>query len=331
MRLNSHFFKKNIIFLTLSIIFINCIHSNTLSNTDFVTTWDTTKEGISNNTSITIPTFNGIYYFKVDWNNDGIYDEINITKDITHDFKIAGIYTIRISGIFPHFTFNNKGDKLKIIEINQWGTQKWKSMDGMFWGCENLIGKANDIPDLSHVVNMDGMFQNAKKFNQDIGNWDTSNIYNMAGLFSGASSFNHNINNWITSNVNSMESMFQGAISFNQNLDRWDTSNVTNMKSMFQLAIRFNGKINTWDTSKVTTMKLMFSEAENFNQNLNNWDTQNVKTMNMMFFGAISFNQDINSWNTSNVTNMNNMFRRALSLTKIISWYSNNNEIVLEN
>jgi surface protein len=250
------FFNHNKAFSFTSVI--NIPEQNLLTN-DFVTTWDTTKEGSSNNSSITIPTLFGIYYYNIDWNNDGVFDEKGLSKSVTHDYKIPGIYTIRISGIFPHFSFNNTGDRLKLLEINQWGTQKWISMNGAFWGCENLIGKAIDKPDLSKVVDMDGMFENAKKFNQNISDWDTSNIKNMSGLFSGATSFNQNINNWNISNVNDISFMFSQASSFNQNINSWDTSKVTNMRAMFQLAINFNGDIGNWNTEKVINMEFMFS------------------------------------------------------------------------
>jgi len=285
--------------------------SNSL--TDFVTTWDTTKKGASNNTSITIPTLFGIYYYDIDWDNDGFFDDIGINNNITHDYKKPGIYTIRIKGLFPHFSFNNKGDKLKLIAINQWGNQKWQSMNGMFWGCENLIGKATDKPDLSYVVDMDGMFEDAIKFNQDIGDWDTSNVNNMAGLFSGAILFNQDINDWNTQNVTNMSFMFNNAKSFNQDLNNWDTSNVHSMKAMFQLASNFNKDISIWNTQNVINMRGMFSQASKFNKDISIWNTQNVTNMSFMFQGAYSFNQNISIWNTKKVYDNSRMFYKAYS------------------
>ncbi len=292
------------------------------NSTDFVTTWDTTKQGISNNTSITIPVISGIYYYNVDWDNDGIFDDKLISNSITHDYKEPGIYTIRISGLFPHFSFNNKGDKLKLIEINQWGNQQWVSVNGMFWGCENLIGKATDKPDLSKVIDMDGMFQNAKKFNQDISDWDTSNVMNMAGLFSGAKSFNQNINRWNTSNVNDMSFMFNKASNFNQNLNNWNTAKVKRMQAMFQLASNFNGDISNWNTKNVTNMRFMFSQASKFNKNISHWNTENVTNMSLMFQGAICFNQDIAGWNISKVDRMYKMFYKAYRFKQDVKWYA---------
>ncbi len=61
------------------------------ATTNFVTTWDT---GAS--TAITIPANGGGYLYDVDWNNDGTFDDIGVTGNITHNFGSTGNYTIRI-------------------------------------------------------------------------------------------------------------------------------------------------------------------------------------------------------------------------------------------
>ncbi len=70
--------------------------ANDAPSDDFVTTWKTDNAGISNSTSITIPTTGTGYNYDVDWNNDGTFDEFGITGSATHDFGVAGTYTIRI-------------------------------------------------------------------------------------------------------------------------------------------------------------------------------------------------------------------------------------------
>ena len=42
-----------------------------------------------------------------------------------------------------------------------------------------------------------------------------SNVTNMNGMFEGATAFNQNISSWDVSKVTNMESMFEGATDFN--------------------------------------------------------------------------------------------------------------------
>ncbi len=252
----------------------------------FITTWktDNLSTGSSNSTSITIPTHpESVYAYQVDWNNDGDFQDVDEktihTGSATHDFGTPGTYTIRIGGIFTRISFSDKGDKSKILRVDQWGDNKWVSMEKAFQGCNNLSGVATDAPDLTKVTDMSYMFDHATTFNQPIGTWDTSKVTNMDSMFNIASAFNQPIGNWNTSNVTNMGSMFSYATAFNQPIGAWNTSKVTDMESMFYYSTAFNQPIGTWSTSSVKNMSFMFQKASAFNQPIGTWNTSNVTTM----------------------------------------------------
>ncbi|WP_051155383.1 BspA family leucine-rich repeat surface protein, partial [Winogradskyella psychrotolerans] len=310
----------------------------------FITTWKTDNTGSSNATSITIPTEGWDYLYDIDWNNDGIYDEFGVTGDATHDYGTAGTYTVAVRGAFPRIYFNNTGDRQKILNVDQWGTNNWTNMSGAFYGCTHLNSTATDVPDLSLVADLSNMFRVATNFNQDIGSWDVSNITNMEAMFSSATSFNGEIGLWDVSNVvnmkamfaftysfnkmlglwdvssvTTMESMFNGAIVFNGNIGSWNVGNVTNMLRMFRSASSFNAAIGSWDVSKATNMESMFDHATSFNKTLDLWDLSSVTNMKLMFNEASDFNGEIGSWDVSEVTSMTNMFGGATAFNQSLA------------
>ena len=91
---------------------------------DFVTTWKTDNPGTSNDFSITIPTIGTGYNYDVDWDNDGTFDELGLSGSVTHNFGVAGTYTIRIQGAFPRIFFNYSGDRKKILSIDLMGNRE---------------------------------------------------------------------------------------------------------------------------------------------------------------------------------------------------------------
>lgn len=325
-----------------------------INPTSFVSQWNTTltSTGSSNSSQIKLPLGPSVtndYNFTVDW-GDGNNDTITIYNqmEVIHTYISEGVYTLVITGTLVGWKFNNGGDKLKLIEISQWGNIHLGYGGSYFYGCANLVLTATDAPDLtgivslyaafmecyslgstgsmdtwdvSSVINMGGMFYRASSFNQPIGSWNVSSVTNMVNLFDQASNFNQTLGSWDVSSVTDMFSLFNLASSFNQPLSSWDVSSVTDMSYMFTMASSFNQPIGNWDVSGVTNMGGMFLGVSSFNQPLESWNVSRVNDMFSMLSYASSFNQPIGSWNVSSVINMGGMFRYASSFNKPIgSW-----------
>ena len=318
----------------------------------FYSVWNTTKtsSGSSSSNQVRLPLQStGTYNFLVLW-GDGNSDTITSWNQaaVTHTYASTGVYTIDITGTIEGWQFDNGGDRLKIIEIQQWGDLRLGNSGSYFYGCFNLeltatdnlnllgttnlyltfgdcgnLGNSGNMNgwDVSSVTSMTFMFHYASSFNQPIGNWSVSSVTDMVAMFNGATSFNQPIGNWDVSSVTDMGSMFRRATSFNQPISNWSVSSVTNMGWMFQYASSFNQPIGNWDVSSVTGMNFMFEGASSFNQPISNWSVSSVTNMGTMFRGATSFNQPISDWDVSSVTFMANMFYSASSFNKPIgSW-----------
>ncbi|TFG00813.1 MAG: BspA family leucine-rich repeat surface protein [Promethearchaeota archaeon] len=319
----------------------------TADESAFISKWNTelTSVGSSADDQVKLPLISGgSYNFNVSW-GDGINNSITSSSQALHEYDSPGIYTIIIEGTLIGWNFNDGGDKLKLLEISQWGDLQLGNSENYFMGCENLhltatdalnlsgttdlsrmfhscsnLGNSGNLNswDVSSVTNMAGMFYGASSFNQNISGWDVSSVTDMKWMFDGASSFNQDIGGWVVSSVTDMRWMFFYASSFNQNISGWDVSSVTDMRCLFSVASSFNQDIGGWDVSSVTNMENMFAHASSFNQNISGWDVSSVTNMENMFAHASSFNQDISGWDISSVTNMRWMFSHATSFNQDI-------------
>ena len=196
------------------------------ATTDFVSTWDTRNisSGSSDANSVTLPLVSdGHYNFTVNWGDDST-DTITAWDSIsaTHRYSTPGRYTITISGQIEGFAFQGSGDRLKLIDISQWGSLKLGNTGRYFEGASNFNSSATDAPDLSGTTNFNQAFDGATSFNGAIGNWDVSGVTVMRGAFTNAASLNQDLSSWDVSNVWHFGIMFSGARSFNQNLASWD-------------------------------------------------------------------------------------------------------------
>ena len=186
--------------------------------------------------------------------------KVTVTReDKYHPFtpKTDGVYTVEagpegvrsmyMRGEWDGNKFIPLTSNYNLLEVVQFGTVAWQSMDEMFYGCKQMTFAANiDRPDLTKVTNMESMFLGCPSFNQPLAGWDVSKVTDMGGMFSGCISFNQPLAGWDVSKVTNMGGMFSGCISFNQPLAGWDVSKVTNMNSMFSGCPSFNQPLNDW-------------------------------------------------------------------------------------
>jgi len=331
----------------------------------FETVWEVTER----DSELILPFhYKGTCDFKILWGDEGHLDfskaasvtDCTYERNRTHRYAEPGIYRVRIIGTYDGwgkilsyngYTYHCRPIEGKTVQLQ--GVVSFGPVgftQGAFCGVGDIFLPQNDIPDASkwydarytfegtrrfnqnigrwdtaNVTDMQNMFYRASAFNQNIGRWDTSNVKNMNSMFHEATAFNQDIGGWNTSNATDMGVMFGSASVFNQDIGRWDTSKVANMEHMFNRATSFNQDIGQWDTSNVTNMYGMFIYAEAFNQDIGQWDTSNVTNMYGMFVGATVFNQDIGQWDTSNVTNMDSMFSEATAFNQDIGQWDTSN------
>ena len=298
----------------------------------FITEWDLSKYGATGNNSISFNIANSGPVSYTWFSNTGTPSYGSGTfADGATSATISGLpanqkITLSIEPFnLKRFYVYGKMDTQRLIDVKQWGSTEWSSMENMFNEAHNMTMTAADNPNLSNVHNLSSMFRNTVNFNKNISQWDTSKVTDMNNMFYNALAFNQDISLWDTSKVTSMIAMFAHASAFNQDISLWDTSNVTNMDSMFADAKAFNSAISLWDTSKVTNMNSMFADAKAFNSDISGWDTSEVTNMNSLFASANAFNQDISQWDTSKVTTMQYTFNNASSFKQDISQWDTSN------
>jgi hypothetical protein len=87
----------------------------------------------------------------IDWGDgSGLQTITGSPGNVSHTYAgyTSGTYTVRIKelsvGGFPTIYFNDGGDRLKLMQISQWGTNKWVTLSSSFKNCPNLTITATD-------------------------------------------------------------------------------------------------------------------------------------------------------------------------------------------
>jgi surface protein len=276
--------------------------------TEFKITIDTTQPGSASDTFI-LRLWNGTTNMTVYW-GDGNSDVITTYNqtELTHVYASSGTYQISCDGSFVGTEYYG-GDKLKIMSIDNWGSNVFGKMLYSFTGCSNMVGNYTDVPNTSNVASMANMFRGCTNFNSDV-SFDTSNVTSMANMFDGCTNFNQPISFDTSSATSSgLTYLFSGCTNFDQPIS-FDTSNVTKLTAMFRYCSSLNSTITFSDTSNVTDIASMFNGCTNFNQPIS-FDTSSVSIMYQAFYGSTNFNQDVSGFNISSLTNATGMLQNT--------------------
>ena len=176
------------------------IPSAAVADERFIITVKTDNAGSSNNNQFTIPV-QGAYTYDYDVETSDGQSFTTQISNLTITFPSAGTYDIFISGLFPQILFNNGGDRLKLLDIKQWGVNQWEYMNSSFFGCNSLTAvSATDSPDLSLLNTATGL---ASTFRQALNitsincnDWDISTVTTVNGMFLDTDFLDIKFDNW---------------------------------------------------------------------------------------------------------------------------------------
>jgi len=293
----------------------------------FTTTF--TGTGSSNINQVKLPfvnTSDSNYSCIIDW-GDTNTDYVNVwsASSLTHTYSSPGTYTINIyadPGNLRGWSYNNSGDKLKIVEVLRWGPlQLGTGQTAHFYGCSNLV-----LTGVTDVINLSGTTKLTSTFNSctslttinNVGSWDMSKVTDSSGMFASASNFDDDLGSWDMRNNQNLSSMFQDAVKFDNkgsnSINNWITSANTVFSYMFYSnsagVAKFNRNIGNWNTSKVQQFNYMFHRQYLFNNNgspsISGWTMSAATNLGHMFYQCSSFNQPVGSWDVRNVTDNSN-------------------------
>jgi len=262
----------------------------------FTVNTNNTSAGSSTSTQFKLPLVSsGTLNAVVDW-GDGTSNQITTWNqaEVTHTYATAGVYDIKITGVLRGWRFNNGGDRLKILDIINWGSLII-SIGETFFGCTNLTASATDAPIITST-SLNGCFDGCANFNGFVKNWNVSNVTNFGSTFASCTLFNQDISTWNVSSGTIFYYMFLSATSFNQNIGSWNVSSATAMELMFYNATAFNQNIGSWNISNVTNLSNFMGlktaanySAANLDAIYNGWSSRPVKPNLNINFGSIKY------------------------------------------
>ncbi len=258
-----------------------------------------------------VPTVStGTYACHVDWGDASsddftTYDHANWD----HTYAADSTYTINITGTIEGLQFNNGGDKLKFLNVSEWGPLAMKTgkSANAFMGCTNFTCSATDLFDVSGLSGVDwgGMFRACTNFNGDLSGLVNSSCTSInLMMFQCGSWVGTGAGTWDVSAVTTFASAFYSCTVFNTDVSGWDVNSggATDFSNAFFGCAAFNQPLNAWVMTNATSLAATFRGCTVFNQDLDTWNVANVTTMNFTFGFCPAFNGDISTWNPTALT-----------------------------
>ena len=260
---------------------------------DFIFTMRTTAV----DETVTLPA-TGTNDFWINWGDDSALEHV-ITASPTHVYAVTGDHEIKISGTCPVFSFNNLGDKLKLISVSNLGKVGWTSLRGAFGGCTNMLSFVGGNTDTSNVTRMDAMFYQCYSAHTiDVSSFDTSKNTDMGFMFYGCQiTTSLDVSNFDTSKVTSMYAAFNGCRSLTSiDLSGFDTSMVYTFAYSFVNCVSMTSiDVSNFNVSVLTTAADMFLNSdfnnENYDAMLLSWSAQTLKPNVLFHAGSAKYSE----------------------------------------
>ena len=226
-------------------------------DTYFKITVDTTKAGSADTHFILPVTAKSAASYFVDWGEGGAEEEFTTTGNKDHTYAASGTYQVKVRGGLTAIAFNNGGDKLKLMSIDNWGIIAWSSMANAYYGCANMTGTYTDNPNTAAVINMTFLFAQCVNFNSSVAGFNTGNVMYMSNMFYNCTVFNQSVANFNTVKVTTFATMFYRAYAFNQSVANFNTATASNLYAMFIQCTAFKQSLETFSLAAATNVNDM--------------------------------------------------------------------------
>jgi len=210
-----------------------------------------------------------------------------------------------------------------------------------------------------NLTDMSGLFKGQKICDPDVARWDVNSVANFEGMFEDAKGFNQNLNHWeVSVNGLNFDNMFKGATSLRQwlisnedgsNVQYWPARataatgfcsdgavctykpfpNLAGLKTEVSLYCGDEvddldvtyGPIEEWNINAQGSLADLFLGLDNCTANLARWDVSDVVNFSNMFSYATKFNSDLSAWNVAKGDDFTEMFEYASSFNaNITGW-----------